>query len=149
MIVSVRYARNRNLTSILKKTAIQYAYMLMSPKLVNQLELKIPVSKKLQDNASGYCCPEEFFIRPKVFEIELKKTYINRMLLTLAHEMVHLKQFATNELRAKYIKGECITKWQGKVCDIDNYEDQPWEKEAYFLEEVLFCNLNNKNENRG
>jgi hypothetical protein len=45
---------------------------------------------------------------------------------TLAHEMIHVKQFAKGEL------SHCLTYWKGKEISEDTeYRKQPWEKEAY------------------
>ena len=53
-------------------------------------------------------------------------------LSTLAHEMVHVKQFVNNELDAT------LTRWKSnKYCDKINYWDQPWEKEARRLQHKL------------
>jgi len=53
-------------------------------------------------------------------------------LRTLAHEMVHVKQFAKGELNS------ALTQWKSnKYCDNIKYWDQPWEKEARRLQHKL------------
>ena len=48
---------------------------------------------------------------------------------TLAHEMVHVKQFAKNEL------DPALTRWKSnRYCETIDYWDQPWEKEARRLQ---------------
>jgi hypothetical protein len=56
------------------------------------------------------------------------------MIKTLAHEFVHLKQFAKLELN------EENNKWKKTFVDTDavSYHDLPWEVEAACLEEILF-----------
>lgn len=54
---------------------------------------------------------------------------------TLAHEMVHVKQFAKGEL---YF-GIKQNKWLGKIYPCNTpYNQQPWEKEATEIEEKLY-----------
>jgi len=139
MQIIVRNAKNRNLTSLLKTAAYSYANMLMSSQLVKNISVKIFVYDKLDRNANAYCCPDEYTRKPRSFEIELKRMRSDKMLKYLAHEMVHVKQFAKNELGGKYIKNNFITFWHGEICDIDSYWDQPWEIEAFTLEEELLC----------
>lgn len=50
---------------------------------------------------------------------------------TLAHEMVHVKQFARNELNDQ------LTFWKGRNHSSTDYCDQPWEKEARRLQHKL------------
>jgi len=57
----------------------------------------------------------------------------------LAHEMVHVKQFALDELDAS------LTRWKSnKYCENMEYWDQPWEKEARKLEMKLLENFHKK-----
>jgi hypothetical protein len=56
-------------------------------------------------------------------------------LTTLAHEMVHVKQFARGELEPS------LTRWKKRVDDFDDYWDQPWEKEAIRLQHKLALNF--------
>lgn len=53
-------------------------------------------------------------------------------LSTLAHEMVHVKQFAKGEL------DPCMSRWKSnRYVDHIDYWDQPWEKEARRLQNKL------------
>ena len=139
MIVSVRNAKDRYLTSLLKTAANFYADMLMSPQLIKHLSIRIIIYDSLGKHAQAYCCPDELSGRLRSFEIEIKKMRTNKMLRLLAHEMLHVKQFAKNELKAKYFRDGYKTVWHGEVCNIDSYWDQPWEIEAFTLEEELLC----------
>lgn len=138
MQITVRNARNRYLTHLLKTAAYSYANMLMSTQMIKNLSIKIIILDKLK-NANAYCSPEDCEGKLRNFEIELRKMRTNKMLKSLAHEMVHVKQFAKNELKAKYFKDGYKTIWHGEICDIDSYWDQPWEIEAFTLEEELLC----------
>jgi len=59
------------------------------------------------------------------------------ILQTLAHEMVHVKQFAAGEL------DDGQTRWRGSVIDSDSmdYYSLPWEIEAFGLEVGMFTNF--------
>jgi len=98
--------------------------------------------KDLKGKAYGYCLaiddddtrPD----RPRTFEIEVhSKMRLRKLLETVAHEMVHVKQYAKSEL----YQGQRINKhrWQGKwMRNSLNYWDQPWEIEAHGRESGLF-----------
>jgi hypothetical protein len=69
-------------------------------------------------------------IRPKDFVIRVdSRIKLRKMLITVAHEMVHVKQYARGELYDSTIKG--MYRWQGKwISKHPDYWDQPWEIEA-------------------
>jgi hypothetical protein len=50
---------------------------------------------------------------------------------TLAHELVHVKQFARGEL------SDNLQYWKGKDHSSTKYWEQPWEKEARKLQKKL------------
>jgi hypothetical protein len=54
--------------------------------------------------------------------------------MTLAHEMVHVRQYAKMELN------EEMNRWHGEYVNTDliPYHEQPWEIEAYDLGDRLF-----------
>jgi RNase P/RNase MRP subunit POP5 len=57
-------------------------------------------------------------------------------LLTIAHEIVHVKQYARGEL--KDMMTQQSKKWLGEVYDENvAYEDHPWEIEALKMEPLL------------
>lgn len=61
-----------------------------------------------------------------------RKLGFMEMMQTLAHEMVHARQFIRGQLVA-----DGAWKWKGRNADGYEYENQPWEKEAYRLEKEL------------
>ena len=138
MNVSVRNAKDRMLVYLLKLAADSFAKNLMSPQLTKNLSIKIIIREKL--NAGGFC---DYGIdptgNPREFNIEILRTRkkIN-MFKVLAHEMVHVKQHAKGEAKDKIKKDKYITLWFGEKYDDDtSYWDQPWEIEAYGLENSL------------
>lgn len=62
---------------------------------------------------------------------------ITKILLTLAHEMVHVGQISRNELKVEYDSGIPVKYWKGISVKVA-YANEPWEIEAYALESILF-----------
>jgi hypothetical protein len=60
------------------------------------------------------------------------------MLIGLAHEMIHVKQYAKGELK-DYLRVN-KSKWKGQIIDPEevDYWDQPWEIEAHEKEKGLY-----------
>lgn len=54
------------------------------------------------------------------------------LLVTLAHEMIHVHQIAKGLLNVQELNGELDVRWRGKPVDPNiPYEDRPWEVLAY------------------
>ena len=66
----------------------------------------------------------------RTFELEIdKKIKLNDFVTTLCHEMIHVKQYARNEINGVDL---C---WKGRNISKDtDYWNYPWEKEAYRLQ---------------
>lgn len=114
-----------------------YARSLMSDRLVKNLTVTITFEKTRDD---GSCLAEDFE-RPRDFIINLNNKHKSRKaLIALAHEMVHVKQYATGELR-DYVKSTSLNRWQGKMIDDSkiSYWDRPWEIEAFGREFGLYA----------
>ena len=90
--------------------------------------------KKLSNEAVGYCTMTD---NNRTFEIEVdRKLNISELVTTICHEMVHVKQYARNEMNDGIIKGRA--RWKNRYIPEDtNYWDLPWEKEAYRMEKKL------------
>ena len=86
------------------------------------LEIEIQINN-LKDQAVGYCMMQD---DNRTFELEVdKKLDDDELITTVSHEMVHVKQYARNELGIN------------DNHDGENYYDLPYEKEAYELQEIL------------
>ena len=108
---------------------------LLSRQLYKHISLEIVMMNKIED--LGTCCITYYndWYKAREFEIQLrKKKSLKSLLMTLAHEIVHVKQFAKGELNSDN------TKWKGEVIDVDNisYFDLPWEVEASSYEYILY-----------
>ena len=89
------------------------------------LDIEIQINN-IKSNAVGYCMMSE---NNRTFELEVdKKLDIEEMITTVCHEMVHVKQYARNELGIDDYHADASL----------NPTDFPYEKEAYELQEVLF-----------
>lgn len=98
-------------------------------------------------DVQGECVSEEDKKDPRWFTISLRgKKTDDDIIKTLAHEMVHVKQYMRNEL-SKQFRLSCGglgigTKWQGEWWEPksheDSYFDSPWEIEAYGREVGLY-----------
>ena len=94
--------------------------------------LDITVKLKNPKGAMGYCLELD---DNRTFEIEAdKKLRLRKLLETIAHEMVHVKQYARRELHPVH------NTWCGKTYNPEkvSYWDLPWEIEAHGREVGLF-----------
>ena len=67
-----------------------------------------------------------------------------RLLTTLAHEMVHVKQMVRGQYQIiKARNGKVVTEWCGKRIKAE-YLDRPWELEAFKRESILVMKLYEK-----
>ena len=96
---------------------------------IRTLDITVNI-KKIKSDAVGYCMMED---TNREFEIEVSKELsLKEFISTLTHEMVHVKQYARNEMDG------CGGRWKtAKVKKGTNYFDLPWEKEAYRLQDKL------------
>ena len=115
----------------------------LMPRLQNKLFIDIELIARLteKESLSGDAIWEdESCKRPREFTIRVDSTQTKQdMLCTIAHEMVHVKQYARGELKdfSRTIK---MCKWKGKTIDLRSldYYDHPWEIEAHGREKGLF-----------
>jgi hypothetical protein len=118
---------------------VNYCIKKLMPRMASlRIEVKLT---KLKGDANGYCLRET----DRDFFIEVDHTVgLRTMLETVAHEMVHVKQYARREMtdyvhsntqasKAKYWK------WKDQmISDATDYWDLPWEIEANGRECGLF-----------
>ena len=92
------------------------------------------VLTKIKD-ADGYCSMEDE--EKRTFTIEADKTLkLRQLIMTLIHEMVHVKQFARDEMIDYPINGR--HRWKTKTIPENTpYDKMPWEREAVRLQEKL------------
>jgi len=94
--------------------------------------LDIDINLKKIDDAEGYCLA----LSSREFEIEfdnrIKKE--DDFITCVIHEMVHVWQYAYRLLKDTHTKQY----WKGKDYTDTPYSKQPWEQQAYRLQEILY-----------
>ena len=134
-------SHNKELYKEVSSAALYYGALLLGTRMLNNiyLDIKLTNNLKKKEKAYGYChIVDDNLSRPREFMIELDasmKYGFDDILTWLAHEMVHLKQFVRGEL-CDYETGR--VQWKTRSFGKVHYDDQPWEKEAYRLEGVLY-----------
>jgi len=130
-------SQKKRVTSI-----VEFCMRKMMPRM-KDLTVRIKLKDLSNAGVYGYCMSDvdgdaTRHDRPRSFELEIhNKMPMRKVLETVAHEMVHVKQYARGEL----YQGIRVNKmrWQGKwISDNVNYWDQPWEIEAHGREAGLF-----------
>lgn len=129
----------------LEAAARFFAGQLMDPRMVRNLVIELEVLKNL--DVMGECVDEDGGRNPRFFTISLRNQNIDEMIKILGHEMVHVKQYAKNELKSGIMTAtrgglKMSSKWMGEIWKPkgkeDAYYDSPWEIEAYGREVGLF-----------
>ncbi len=130
-----------------KSIALFAGEKLMSKRLFNKLELRIQLIPNLikKEGIFGDCIWEDEEDWPKEFTMRVDTSpKLRTMLETVAHEMVHVKQYARNELRE--LTSQKRHRFRGEYYDHDmDYYDEPWEIEAHGREVGLFVRWAEKN----
>ena len=113
----------------------------MSKRLADSLYIRVEFIDKLDENNEfdGDCGYEDEDVRPKEFVIRVNNNLkLSKKLRTICHEMVHVKQYATGEMRYMWRPAR-NTKFQGMLYpDEIEYWDSPWEIEAFGREPGLY-----------
>lgn len=117
-----------------------YAEYLMSERLLRNINIEIVLETDLIRNEKdqAYCVNISDSGAARDFEISIDAGLGKRaMLLALAHEMVHVKQYARGEL--KYLSSRKLHRFQGISYSPQYlYWEQPWEIEAFGRELGLY-----------
>jgi|TARA_B110000240_G_C13371997_1_gene398607 hypothetical protein len=124
-----------------------YAEKLMGKRLTKNLEININLNRNLAKkfDMEGSAIWEDEGPRPREFTIEIDSSMsIRNILITLAHEMVHIKQWAKDEMY-EYYNTPKMVRFKGEKMHMDkvDYWDYPWEIEAFGRQLglfVRFCN---------
>jgi len=114
-----------------------YGRKLMSAQMC--ANLTIYLRYKSLPGLKGLCDVLETSPKPRHFQLTVRPSMSRKnQLMTIAHEMVHVKQFAKKELDP-IVHGNAV-KWKGKLYDDSwqRYWSQPWEIEAYGREQGLY-----------
>ena len=119
-----------------------YLDKLVSKRMKNSLTLFINLKEQMP--GYGNCTYLDDMERPKEFDLEIKVnehvTY-KALMRSIAHELVHVKQFCTGEMR-DHIRSD-HTSWKKEKFDTAklDYWFQPWEIEAHGMEVGLYTHF--------
>jgi hypothetical protein len=104
----------------------------LMPRLKRDISIDVNVVTRCDNHHYALCLGDK-----DSAEIELARgsgdlTFtLDEIILNLAHELVHAKQFIRGELHPN------LNRWKNLDYSNTLYSRQPWEKEAYLLEDKL------------
>jgi hypothetical protein len=137
------FGSHKTITNSLVKLSLEfYAEQLISKRLRSAISLRV-FFKTGMLKATGLeasCMWEDRNIRAREFMFQVDMALSKRKLfLSLAHEMVHVKQYATGQMK-HYLRHRPDISWLGKFVDDTKvpYDKLPWEQEAWNLETSLY-----------
>lgn len=133
--------------SLSKKAVIFYGkYLIGNGKLYNNLKLTIQFEKmSSMSDDYAYCDWVDDNNLRREFVIGIDRSLNKKeTMLALAHEMVHLKQYARGEMKDIHHPVRMV-KWQGEryLYEEMDYWECPWEIEAYGREKGLYLKFLN------
>jgi hypothetical protein len=102
-------------------------------------EVNICLKKSLDDDAFGLCWGDdreiEIWIASSQFGVPISR---ENKLRTIAHELVHARQYLRRELKG-YCDKTNSTRWKGMQYRYkDDESDTPWELEAHKYELIVY-----------
>lgn len=117
------------------RSALQYFEQQLGLEEFDQVIVRVKVTSKI--DVYGYCHIDEYDdddnVAELIMEVQTGQTR-KEIIHTLAHEMVHVKQYVKGELN------DALDVWRGKDIDSDNmdYDDHPWEIEAEKIGDEMY-----------
>jgi hypothetical protein len=109
--------------------------LITNKRIYNNIYIEIEFTDDIKDLGSASVDGYNSAKKAREFLIEINNKISGKSVLqTLAHEMIHIKQYIYDEIN------EDLNKWKHEIIDSDNmdYYDYPWEIEAYGKEQGLF-----------
>ena len=143
MILNIK-GSNKNYRKLIESAAQYYAEKLVGKRLLKTIKININLKRGMvkKDGAEGTCIWddwEDLRKTPREFTIELDcGVTIRNILINLAHEMVHMKQWVKGDMY-EYSNSHMV-RFMKKKYDMSEiaYWDYPWEIEAYGRQLGLF-----------
>lgn len=142
MIIGVK--GGNKLQRELAKTVAEFVYnKYLSRFKTIMIDFKIVKNLAEKDGADGLCFATDYS-KPRLFEIEIDSNLpLTCFIKTVIHEMIHVKQYVRGELVDRQ-RGRAKVTWKGKDHTKTSYSKQPWEREAYRLQESLYTEFMTK-----
>jgi len=143
MILNIK-GSNKDYRKLIESAAHYYAEKLVSKRLLKTIKITVNLSRDLlkKSGAEGTCIWddwEDLRKTPRDFTIELDcGINIRDILINLAHEMVHMKQWVKGDMY-EYSDPHMV-RFMKKKYDMSDisYWDYPWEIEAFGRQLGLF-----------
>jgi len=139
MKFKIRNCPNKTLKKKLSNAIMFYSKELMHSSLVRNLFVTLIIDRKMKDSyGECYISGMSDNLKPRRFVIKLNPTDVDP-LYSLAHQMIHVKQYAKGEL------SPCHSKWKATSVNESKteYVDLPWEKQAYRYDNKLYEQFKN------
>mgnify|MGYP003155650981 FL=1 len=133
MIITVSGGREKQ-RSLVESIVSHMADRILGSRLSNAVYCNFQIISNL--DADGWCEWMDDNLRPREFSVQIRKEQsYSQMILTVVHEMVHVRQMARSELY-EIFRPRQMQVWKGKRLKKSiPYSKQPWEREAYRLQE--------------
>ena len=111
-----------------------FADKLLTKQLNRHIIVNVVFRKNLDHLGLTYVDDYNSSGKPREFTLEIyRKQTEEEILKTLAHELVHVRQYSIGDLN------EEATLWQGRLMESNlAYDNQPWEIEANELADILY-----------
>lgn len=133
--------QNKKLVEDITSATYYYVYKLLGGRSARHVTVDVKLIKDLKKKtgAYGFCQIMNDVDKPREFELEIDastRNEISQILTWIAHECIHIKQFVKGEL---YDYEDETVQWKTKRYKLSmDYDDMPWEKEAYRIETKLY-----------
>lgn len=146
MIIRSKRKPKKVKVDLIKEATHWFGEKLLSKRLNQKIILNLKFTDNLNKETGciAFCSWLDKNHKPREFEFEIDSNLNEQeMLRAVAHEMVHLKQYATGQIK-DFARTDKI-KWEGKIltakndADAETYWFSPWEIEAYGKEVGLYA----------
>jgi len=144
--LSIKGIKTSKKRSLIRNATEHMISALIGDRMSLNVEIKF-TNLKEDENCYGVCEWIDDPVRPRRFMITIdNKQNLREQLKTLAHELVHVKQYCRGELY-DYQRGDTNrTRWRNTIINNEvksliEYKKLPWEKEAFGLQSVLVRNF--------
>lgn len=137
------FGSHKTITNSLVKGSLEfYAEQLISKRLRSAISLRVFFKAGMLKSTGleASCIWEDRNIKAREFMFQIDVGLSRRkLLLSLAHEMVHVRQYATGQMK-HYLRQRPDISWLGEFVDDTKvpYDELPWEQEAWSLETSLY-----------
>lgn len=138
------YGNTKNRRKTIRKATQWMISYVMGDRLANNVSVDISFFSDMKLSSHGEMWWIDTNSRPRYFEIVLNRNLSDRQLLkTLAHEVIHVNQYVTGDLKDFVCVKSQHSKWKKRYIKTDGvgripYRQLPWEIEAFRDQNALF-----------